>query len=92
MAVLLNDLQDGNLTEVSDINITPFIDVIVVLLIIFMVALDGRPSGLERSAAAQARQAGLSEGKSDLTLALGNDIIGRRLAGYRLVSIPRPRS
>jgi biopolymer transport protein ExbD len=38
MAVTLKDPQDGDLTEVSDINVTPFIDVILVLLIIFMVA------------------------------------------------------
>ncbi|WP_441235451.1 TonB system transport protein ExbD [Bradyrhizobium sp. 930_D9_N1_4] len=38
MAVTLKDAQDGDLVEVSDINVTPFIDVILVLLIIFMVA------------------------------------------------------
>jgi biopolymer transport protein ExbD len=38
MAVSLKDPQDGDLGEVSDINVTPFIDVILVLLIIFMVA------------------------------------------------------
>lgn len=38
MAVTLKDAQDGELAEVSDINVTPFIDVILVLLIIFMVA------------------------------------------------------
>lgn len=38
MAVSLKDPQDGDLPEVSDINVTPFIDVILVLLIIFMVA------------------------------------------------------
>jgi biopolymer transport protein ExbD len=38
VAVTLKDPQDGELAEVSDINVTPFIDVILVLLIIFMVA------------------------------------------------------
>ncbi|TXI12462.1 MAG: TonB system transport protein ExbD [Rhizobium sp.] len=38
MAVSLKEPQDGDLGEVSDINVTPFIDVILVLLIIFMVA------------------------------------------------------
>ena len=38
MGVSLKDPQDGDLSEVSDINVTPFIDVILVLLIIFMVA------------------------------------------------------
>ena len=38
MGVSLKEPQDGDLAEVSDINVTPFIDVILVLLIIFMVA------------------------------------------------------
>jgi hypothetical protein len=38
MAVSLKEAQDGDLGEVSEINVTPFIDVILVLLIIFMVA------------------------------------------------------
>jgi biopolymer transport protein ExbD len=38
MAVGLKDPQDGDIAEISDINVTPFIDVILVLLIIFMVA------------------------------------------------------
>ena len=38
MAVSLKDPQDGDIGEISDINVTPFIDVILVLLIIFMVA------------------------------------------------------
>jgi biopolymer transport protein ExbD len=38
VAVTLKDPQDGDIAEISDINVTPFIDVILVLLIIFMVA------------------------------------------------------
>lgn len=38
MAVSLKHPQDGDIQEISDINVTPFIDVILVLLIIFMVA------------------------------------------------------
>lgn len=38
MAVSLNDLDDDDFDEAHDINVTPFIDVILVLLIIFMVA------------------------------------------------------
>jgi biopolymer transport protein ExbD len=38
MAVALRHQSDDDLTEVSEINVTPFIDVILVLLIIFMVA------------------------------------------------------
>jgi biopolymer transport protein ExbD len=38
MALSLKDPHDGDIAEISDINVTPFIDVILVLLIIFMVA------------------------------------------------------
>jgi len=38
MAVSLSDLDDDDFDETHDINVTPFIDVILVLLIIFMVA------------------------------------------------------
>jgi biopolymer transport protein ExbD len=38
MAISLGESRDGELTELADINVTPFIDVILVLLIIFMVA------------------------------------------------------
>jgi biopolymer transport protein TolR len=38
MAVTLKDPHDGDLAELSEINLTPFIDVMLVLLIIFMVA------------------------------------------------------
>jgi biopolymer transport protein ExbD len=38
MAISLKDPHDGDIAEISDINVTPFIDVILVLLIIFMVA------------------------------------------------------
>ena len=38
MAVTLKQSRDDDLSEISQINVTPFIDVILVLLIIFMVA------------------------------------------------------
>src|SRR5258707_7540736 len=38
MAVSFSDLDDDEFDETHDINVTPFIDVILVLLIIFMVA------------------------------------------------------
>lgn len=38
MSLFLKDAQSDDFTEVSEINVTPFIDVILVLLIIFMVA------------------------------------------------------
>ena len=39
----------------------------------------GQPAGIDRRAAAAARQAGLPDGKADLTLALGNDPVPRDL-------------
>jgi biopolymer transport protein ExbD len=38
VAVTLKETHDADLQEMSDINVTPFIDVMLVLLIIFMVA------------------------------------------------------
>ena len=38
MAVSLKDPHDGDIAEISDINVTPFIDVILVLLFIFVAA------------------------------------------------------
>src|ERR1700684_2114025 len=38
MAASFGDLDDDDFEETHDINVTPFIDVILVLLIIFMVA------------------------------------------------------
>lgn len=38
MGVRLDDRSDDGLGEVSEINVTPFVDVMLVLLIIFMVA------------------------------------------------------
>ncbi len=38
MAISLNEFDDDDVEETHEINVTPFIDVILVLLIIFMVA------------------------------------------------------
>jgi biopolymer transport protein ExbD len=38
VALALKDSQDSELTEIADLNVAPFIDVILVLHIIFMVA------------------------------------------------------
>ena len=84
MAVTLKDPHDGDLTEMSDINVTPFIDVMLVLLIIFMVAaplstVDIAVNLPVSNAQPQPRpdKPVFLTVKSDLTLALGNDTVPR---------------
>ncbi len=84
MAVTLKDPQDGDLAEVSDINVTPFIDVMLVLLIIFMVAaplstVDVAVDLPVSNAQPQARpdKPVFLTVKPDLTLALGNEDVPR---------------
>jgi biopolymer transport protein ExbD len=85
MAVSLKDSQDGDLAEVADINVTPFIDVILVLLIIFMVAAPlstvDVPVDLPVSnAQPQPRpdKPVFLTIKSDLSLAIGDDPVPRQ--------------
>ncbi|WP_213774035.1 TonB system transport protein ExbD [Bradyrhizobium sp. dw_78] len=84
MAVTLKDPQDGDLVEVSDINVTPFIDVILVLLIIFMVAaplstVDVAVNLPVSNAQPQPRpdKPVFLTVKQDLSLALGNEDVAR---------------
>ncbi|WP_439500152.1 TonB system transport protein ExbD [Bosea sp. (in: a-proteobacteria)] len=84
MAVSLKDPQDGDLAEVSEINVTPFIDVILVLLIIFMVAaplstVDVAVDLPVSNAQPQPRpdKPVFLTVKGDLSLALGNDGVPR---------------
>jgi biopolymer transport protein ExbD len=84
MAVTLKNPQDGDLIEVSDINVTPFIDVILVLLIIFMVAaplstVDVAVDLPVSNAQPQPRpdKPVFLTVKVDLSLALGNDTVPR---------------
>ncbi|MGX9393923.1 TonB system transport protein ExbD (plasmid) [Nitrobacteraceae bacterium UC4446_H13] len=84
MAVSLKDPQNGGIDELSEINVTPFIDVMLVLLIIFMVAaplstVDVAVDLPVSNAQPQPRPdkpVSLSV-KQDLTLAIGNDDVPR---------------
>jgi biopolymer transport protein ExbD len=91
MGVSLKDAQDSDLGEVSDINVTPFIDVILVLLIIFMVAaplstVDVAVDLPVSNAQPQPRPEApiFLTVKSDLSLTLGNDGIAREALGATL--------
>lgn len=84
MAVSLKEPQDGDLGEVSEINVTPFIDVILVLLIIFMVAaplstVDVAVDLPVSNAQPQPRpdKPIFLTVKQNLSLALGNDAVPR---------------
>jgi biopolymer transport protein ExbD len=85
MSVRLDHGED-TLSEVHEINVTPFIDVMLVLLIIFMVAaplatvdiLVNLPAASAEPQPRPDKPLYLTV-KSDLTLALGNDPVNRDL-------------
>jgi biopolymer transport protein ExbD len=78
------DHGDDTLNEVHEINVTPFIDVMLVLLIIFMVAAPLATVDIQVNLPASSAQPQQRPDKplyltvkSDLSLALGNDPVGR---------------
>jgi biopolymer transport protein ExbD len=84
MAVSLKDPQNGGIDELSEINVTPFIDVILVLLIIFMVAAPLSTVDISVDLPVSNAQPQPRPDKplfltvrQDLTLALGNDEVPR---------------
>jgi biopolymer transport protein ExbD len=83
MSVRLDHGED-TLNEVHEINVTPFIDVMLVLLIIFMVAAPLATVDIQVNLPASTAQPQQRPDKplylsvkSDLTLALGNDPVPR---------------
>ncbi len=90
MAVRLDHGDEGS-TEISEINVTPFIDVILVLLIIFMIAAPLATVDISVDLpAANAEKAQRPDKplfltlKSDLSLAVGNDEVPRASLGSAL--------
>ncbi len=91
MATRLGSDHSDDLAENADINITPFIDVILVLLIIFMVAaplstVDVAVELPTSSAPVQPRPEKpiFVSVKSDLTVALGEETVARPALGTAL--------
>jgi biopolymer transport protein ExbD len=84
VAVRLQENHDDEATEVAEINVTPFIDVVLVLLIIFMVAAPlstvdvqvDLPSSNTQSQPRPDKPLFLTV-RDDLSLSLGNDTIAR---------------
>ena len=90
MSVRLDHGEDI-LTEVHEINVTPLIDVMLVLLIIFMVAAPLATVDIQVNLPASTAEPQQRPDKpvyltlkSDLTLALGNDTVARELLGATL--------
>ncbi|MES0091942.1 TonB system transport protein ExbD [Mesorhizobium sp. M0030] len=85
MAARIREAIDGDLEENHEINVTPFIDVILVLLVIFMVAaplatvdVNVDLPGSTATPAPRPETPLFLTLKDDLTLAIGNDSVPRQ--------------
>ncbi|MER9208424.1 TonB system transport protein ExbD [Mesorhizobium sp. M0771] len=85
MAASIRETVDGDLEESHEINVTPFIDVILVLLIIFMVAaplatvdVNVDLPGSTATPAPRPETPLFLTLQDDLTLAIGNDSVPRQ--------------
>lgn len=85
MAARIRETIDGDLEENHEINVTPFIDVILVLLIIFMVAaplatvdVNVDLPGSTATPAPRPETPLFLTLRDDLTLAIGNDSVPRQ--------------
>ncbi len=86
MAGGIRDTDDGDDDEMSDINVTPFIDVILVLLIVFMVAapLSTVDIAVQLPAATAKPQPRPEKPiyvtiKANLEIAIGEDTVGKAM-------------
>ena len=92
MAARIRENIDGDLEENHEINVTPFIDVILVLLIIFMVAaplatvdVNVDLPGSTATPAPRPETPLFLTLKDDLSLAIGNDTVPREAFAATLV-------
>ncbi|WP_192365231.1 TonB system transport protein ExbD [Mesorhizobium mediterraneum] len=92
MAARIRENIDGDLEENHEINVTPFIDVILVLLIIFMVAaplatvdVNVDLPGSTATPAPRPETPLFLTLKDDLSLAIGNDTVPREAFAAALV-------
>ncbi|MET3579338.1 biopolymer transport protein ExbD [Mesorhizobium robiniae] len=92
MAARIRENIDGDLEENHEINVTPFIDVILVLLIIFMVAaplatvdVNVDLPGSTATPAPRPETPLFLTLKNDLSLAVGNDAVPREAFAATLV-------